>query len=67
MQGTVSDRCKLKVYLNFWATSVHYRYYYLVQISGFWEQLGRNQNPIVKKQPDNADIRPSGTGYQVHP
>jgi len=42
MQGTVSDRCKLKVWLSLWATSVHY--YYPVQISGFCEQLGRNRN-----------------------
>jgi len=28
------------------ATSVHY--YYPVQISGFWEQLDRNRNRIVK-------------------
>jgi len=62
MKGTVSDSRKLKVQLSLWATSVHY--YYPVQISGFWEQLGRNRNRIVKKQPD---IRPSGTGYPVQP
>ena len=42
MQGTVSDRCKLKILLSLWATSVHY--YYSVQISGFWEQLSQNRN-----------------------
>jgi len=46
MKGTVSDSRKLKVQLSLWATSVHY--YYPVQISGFWEQLGRNRNRIVK-------------------
>ena len=56
MQGTVSDCCKLKVYLNLWATAVHY--YYPVQISGFWERLGQNQNRIVKNSRISSHLEP---------
>jgi len=59
MQGTVSDRYKLKVSFNLWATAVHY--YYPIQISGFWEQLGRNRivkNSRISGHPEpEPDIR----------
>ena len=63
MQGTVSERCQLKVWLSLWVTSVHY--YYLVQISGFWEQLGRNRNRIVKKTAGYPAIRNRISGTYI--